>query len=121
MKTRILTIAMVALMMGIAINLRAEEGDTNSRTAPVVAKTFNASINLFPDDVVKFHVVNPGQEKVKLRITDERGTTLYTYILKKEKAVSIGFDVSKLEAGKYNYTIVKNKKEVLRKTIVKAD
>ena len=121
MKTKILTIAMVALMMGMVLNSKAEEGDTNNRTIPEVAKTFKASINLFPDNVVKFHVVNPNQEKIKLRILDERGKGIYTYIMKKPKAARISFDVSNLEAGKYRYTVEKDKKEVMSKVIEKTD
>lgn len=110
---------MIALMMGIVVNVKADETDTNRRTSPVVEKTFQASINLFADNVVKFHVVKPAGEKVKLKVTGEDGTVLYTYILKKENAARIGFDVSTLKSGKYNYIIERNKEEVLRKTIVK--
>jgi hypothetical protein len=110
---------MIALMMGTVVNTKADGSDTNRRTSPVIEKTFQASINLFADDVVKFHVVKPAGEKVKLRVTGENGTVLYTYILKKETAARIGFDVSTLAPGKYNYIIEKNKEEVMRKTIEK--
>jgi len=119
MKTNILTIAMIALMMGTVVNTKAEGVDTNRRTGPVIEKTFQASVNLFADDMVKFHVVKPAGEKVRLKVTGENGTVLYTYILKKEKAARIGFDISKLEPGKYNYIVERNKEEVLRKTIEK--
>jgi len=119
MKTKILTIAMIALMMGIVVNTKADDTDTNRRTNPVIEKSFEASINLFSNDIVKFHVIKPAGEKVKLRVTDENGLVIYTYILKKENTARIGFDVSTLSPGKYNYIIERNKQEVLRKTIVK--
>ena len=110
---------MIALMLGIAVNTKANEPDTNRRTGPAIEKTFQASINLFPDEIVKFHVVKPEGEKVKLRVQDENGLTIYTYSLKKENTARIGFDISNLSPGKYNYIIERNKKEVLQKTIVK--
>ena len=81
MKTRILTIAMIALMMGIVVNTKADGADSIKSTtpSPVIEQSFQASINLFADDVVKFHVVKPEGEKVKLRVTGENGTVLYTY------------------------------------------
>lgn len=121
MKTRILTLTMIALMMGLVMNSRADNTDTNRTTSPVIDKTFQASINLFPGNIVKFHVVKAEQDKVKLRIYDESGIVLYTYLLKKENTARIGFDVSTMKAGKYDYVIVRNKKEVIRKTIIKKD
>ncbi len=119
MKTKILSIALIALMLGMVVSSNAADADTNRRKAPYIDASFQADINLFPDNVVKFLVVKPDEDKVKLRVYDDANTLLYTYTLKKQSSARIGFDISPLEAGKYHFVIERNKKEVLRKTITK--
>jgi len=121
MKTQILALAMTALMMGITFNSSAANEDTTRLANAAANKELNACINLCQDNIVKFLIENPGQDKLKLRIYDENGQVLYTYILKKENVARIGFDISGLDAGNYDCVIEKNKKEMMRKTIVKKD
>ena len=120
MKTKILAITLIALIMGLAFSSNAENADTN-RTEPTLQKDFQACINLYPDNIVKFHVVKPEQDKVKMLIYGEDDTLLYAYIMKKHNSARIGFDINSLEPGKYHCVIKRNKKEVLRKTIIKED
>ena len=119
MKTKILTITLIALMMGITLTSNAGNNDTIKGTNPANTTEFQACINLYPDNIVKFHVVKPEQDKVKLRVYDGDGTLLHTYSIKKNNTARIGFDISNLEAGKYKFVVVRNKEEILRKTIVK--
>ncbi len=121
MKTKILAITMIALIMGMVINSNAENADTNNRTEPGLQTDFQACINLYADNIVKFQVVKPEQDKVKLLIYGEDNTLLYAYVMKKHNAARIGFDINSLEPGKYHCVIKRNKKEVLRKTITKED
>ena len=119
MKTKILTITFITLMMGIALNSMAANEDSIKGTNPADETEFQACINQYPHNIVKFHVVNPDQDKVRLRIYTEGGILLYTYSFRKQYAARIGFDISTLEPGKYKYVVERNKKEILRKTIVK--
>lgn len=119
MKTKILTITLLALMMGISLTSNAGNDDTIQAPNHHINAEFQASINLFPDNIVKFHVVKPEQEKVKLRVYDANGTILYSYCIKKHHIARIGFDINTLEAGNYEFVIVRNKAEILRKTISK--
>ena len=54
-----------------------------------------------------------------MRVYDDDGTLLHTYSIKKHNTARIGFDISNLEAGKYKFVVVRNREEILRKTIVK--
>ena len=119
MKTKILTITLITLMMGIALSSKAGNTDTIKGTNPANNTEFQACINLCSNNIVKFHVVKPDQEKVRLRIYDDRGILLYSYLIRKHNTARIGFDISTLEPGKYDYVIERNKEEILRKTIVK--
>jgi hypothetical protein len=121
MKTKILAITLIALIMGLAFSSNAENADTNKRTETTLKTGFQACINLYPDNIVKFQVVKPEQDKVKLLIYGEDNTLLYAYVMKKHNTARIGFDINSLEPGKYHCVIKRNKKEVLRKTIIKED
>jgi len=119
MKTRILTLVMIALMLGINLNSIAGNDDTVKETKPLENAEFQACINLYPNDIVRFQVIKPEDEKVRLRVYDQEGYLIYTYWLKKYESAKIGFDVSQLKPGKYDYVVERNKKEVLRKRIEK--
>ena len=119
MKTKILTLALLSLMMGITLSSNAGNDDSSTVVNPAINSEFQACINLYQDNIVRFQLVKPEQDKVKLRIYSEKGRIIYTYSLKKHNKARVGFDISFLEAGKYDYVIERNKEEVLRKTIIK--
>jgi len=117
MKAKILTITMIALMMGMTINGSAGPDDSLKVVNPT--SEFQACINQYPDNIVQFHVVKPDNDKVKLRVYDEAGFVIYTYSIRKHNTARIGFDTKLLKPGTYLYVIERNKKEVLRKTFTK--
>jgi hypothetical protein len=119
MKTKILTIALISLMMGITLSSNAGITDTIKETNSINKTQFQACINLYPDNIVKFLIEKVDQDKVKLRIYNENGFLLYNYVIKKHNTARIGFDISILEAGNYDCVVEKNKEEILRKRIVK--
>ena len=119
MKTKILTITLIALMMGITLKSNAGSNDTVKGAYVSANSEFQACINLYPDNIVKFHVVKPDQDKVKLCVYDDAGFLLYSYSIRKHNKARIGFDISTLETGKYDFVILRNKQEILRKTINK--
>lgn len=59
MKTKILTITLITLMMGIALSSKAGNTDTIKGTNPANNTEFQACINLYSSNIVKFHVVKP--------------------------------------------------------------
>jgi len=117
MKTKILSLSLLVIMMSFAMNSNAENSDTIKKTEAVSQNEFQASINLFPNNIVQFQIEKPANDKVTLSVYDDAGIKLYSYILKKDNVARIGFDMSMLEAGKYEYVIKRNKAEVLRKSI----
>ncbi|MDT8392902.1 MAG: T9SS type A sorting domain-containing protein [Bacteroidales bacterium] len=121
MKTKIITLTVLALMMGLSLNTKAENEDTAKVDQAAPESAFKASINLYPDNVVKFLIEKPDQDIVKLRVYDVSGVELFNYAIRKENVARIGFDVSNLKPGNYEYAIERNKQEVMRKTIKKAN
>ena len=121
MKTKTLTLALIALMIGITLSTTAGNDDTTKLVNPAAENEFQACINMCSDNLVKFLVENPEKDKIKLRIYDDSGMKLYTYTFKKENVARICFDLSKLEAGTYECIVERNKEEVLRKTIEKSE
>lgn len=119
MKTKILTLTLIALMIGITINSQAGKDDTLKVKNPIKKTEFQACINLYPDNIVQFQVVKPDKDRVRLRVYDDEGTLVYTYHLKKHNSAKIGFDTRFLAAGKYEYVVERNNKEVLKKTFYK--
>lgn len=119
MKAKILTIALISLIMGLSLNSVAGNDDTIKANSVKNNSGFKASVNLYPDDLVKFCVEKPEQDKVKVRIYAEGNILLYTYLMKKHNSARVGFDLSTLEDGEYEFVIERNRKEVLRKTIEK--
>lgn len=121
MKTKILALTLIALMTGITLNSKAGNEDTTRINSPANHAEFKACINLYPDNIIKFQVEKPEHDKVKMRVYDENGIKLFTYIMKKENVARIGFNVSMLKPGKYQYVIERNGEEYLRKTIEKVN
>lgn len=119
MKAKVLTITLIALMLGISVSANNVKKDTTRMLTPSEQPEFQACINLFPDNILQFSVEKPDNEKVKLRVYTDGGTLIYTYIVKKQNCVRISFDTSQLKPGMYHYVIERNKKEVLRKSIEK--
>lgn len=90
--------------------------DTNySFGAP--EKTFQASVARASQDLVRFSVQNPNQEKVILKVYNEDNAKIYQKTVKKEKTANIGCDMSKAEKGTYTFVIQRNGKEEVRKLI----
>ena len=119
MKTKILTITLVALIIGSSVQGNTPDKDTGSKSTATEQSNFQASINLLADNVVRFNIIKTDEDKVRLSVYSEGGIHLYSYILKKDNSARIGFDTRRLSPGKYQYVVVRNKKEVLRKTIEK--
>jgi hypothetical protein len=121
MKTKTLVIAIFTLILGltVTVNGNTPHKETGSKTTTVEQSEFQASINILADDIVRFNVIMPKEDKVRLSAYSERGILIYSYILRKRNYARIGFDISMLSPGKYEYVIERNKEEVLRKTIEK--
>lgn len=113
MKTAILTAAMMILMTVASARTIA---DTNySFGAP--EKTFQASVTKAGNDLVKFSVQNPAQEKVVLKVYNDDQAKVFQKTVKKQKSANIGCDMSKAEKGTYTFIIQRNGKEEVRRLI----
>lgn len=121
MKTKILSIAIIALLLGVSASARSISEDTTRMLTPSEQPEFQADINMGADNVVRFLLRKPRHEVVKLKVLTESGAVIYTYTVRKHKSARIGFDTSKLSQGNYHYIIIKDKKEVMRRTFAKVN
>lgn len=119
MKTKILTLTLIAFIIGSVVQGNTPDNDTSTKSTTTEQSKFQASINLLADDVVRFNVIKPDEDKVRLSVYTEGGIHIYSYILKKDNSARIGFDTQELSPGEYQYVVLRNKEEVLRKTFEK--
>ena len=119
MKTKVLTLALIGLLLGL--NVKAQGNETKKEKAATErTTTFEASINKYRNDVVEFRIDKPDADVVWFLIKDEAGKTLYQRKVKRHNTVEMDFDISKVQAGKYEYIIERNGEEYLKKTIDKS-
>jgi transposase len=119
MKTKILALTLISFIVGLSVRGNTPIKETGGNSTSTEQSKFQASINLLADDVVRFNVIKPDKDKVRLSVYTKGGIHLYSYILKKDNSARIGFDTQELSPGEYQYVVVRNKEEVLRKTIEK--
>lgn len=119
MKTKVLTLALIGLLLGLNVQAQGNEVKTGKKEV-AEATAFKACINKYRNDVVEFRIDKPDADVVWFLIKDEAGTTLYKRKVKKHNTVEMDFDISKVPSGKYQYIIERNGEEYLKKTIDKS-
>jgi hypothetical protein len=117
MKTRILTLTAVALLATLTMRAGSDGVDTVTAGEAASAEQFDATINLYPDDVVEFRVDKPANDIVWLKVLDEKGLIMFAKRIKKASLLEVDVKTGKLPEGTYDYIVVRNGKEVLRKSI----
>lgn len=111
MKTAILTTAMIFLM--IAANARTFS-DTSTGSPEQIFKVWVIQPEA---NIIKFRLKNPAEEKVVLKIYNDKKVKVFHRVVKNEKEVSISCDMSNCGTGTYTCVVEKNGNEVARKPI----
>jgi hypothetical protein len=120
MKTRILTLVLVSLLVGFSVQAEKEGVDSTTATKKAgMETTFQAAINEYHNNVVEFRVEKPAEDAVWMKILDEKGLIMYAKRVKKGSLVELDCEISKLPTGTYDYVVIRNGKEELRKSIAK--
>jgi len=115
MKTTILTAALIVLMT--AANAGTFTDTLNLKVSP--EKTFQASVTKLDNNVIKFGVNNPNEEKVIIKIYNDDMVKVFHRTIKSKKQMNLGCDLSNLEAGTYTCIVNRNGKEEVRKQITR--
>jgi hypothetical protein len=113
MKTAILTAALMILMT--AANARTFTLTTKSTDTP--ESNFKVWVLQPGSDVIKFRVTNPAEEKIVLKIYNDKKEKVFHRTIKNEKATSILCDMSKCADGTYTCVVLRNGQEELRKPV----
>ena len=105
MKTMILTAALAVLTaVSFSQNNSEKSNELKSESAKVkVAMYSNVS------DQVTFIVVKEPEDKLNLKIKDEKGSLVYEKSLRKPESRKITFDLKSLPSGEYTFELVKGK------------
>jgi hypothetical protein len=119
MRTKILTLAVIGLLLGLSVTAQKEETN-NVNVNCDTASDFRACINKHHNNIVEFRLVKSDDDIVWIMIKDEDGETLYQRRIKKHNTVELDFDLRNVPTGKYEYIIERNGDEYLKKTIEKS-
>jgi len=105
MKTLVLTAALAVLTaVTFSQNNSEKSNELKSESAKVkVAMYSNVS------DQVTFIVVKEPEDKLNLKIKDEKGSLVYEKSLRKPESRKITFDLKSLPSGEYTFELVKGK------------
>ena len=119
MKTRIITT--VALVIALSLNVLA---DGEKEAVPVSSTKVEVNdckfcINEYHNNIVEFRMMKNDGEKVTLKVYADEGEKIYHRNFKKHNSLELDCDLSRLEDGKYTFVVEKDKKEILRKEILK--
>jgi len=111
MKTAILTSAMIILM---ATANALPLADTNNLTGSP-EQIFQASVTQVDNNIIRFNVKNPGEDKVVLKIYSDNMVKVFQRTGKNKKQLNLGCDLTNLDSGIYTFIVKRNGKEELKK------
>jgi flagellar hook assembly protein FlgD len=115
MKTIILTAALVVLT---AVSFAQKVSENGQEMKSDLAKVKVAMYSNVSDEVT-FIVVKEPEDKLNLKIKDEKGSLVYEKRLRKPENRKITFDIKSLPEGKYTFELAKGREVVYSNSILK--
>jgi flagellar hook assembly protein FlgD len=115
MKTLVLTAALVVLTAASFAQKVLENGQELKTDDSKVKVAMYSNVS----DEVTFIVVKEPEDKLNLKIKDERGSLVYEKRLRKPENRKITFDIKSLPEGKYTFELAKGKEIVYANSISK--
>jgi flagellar hook assembly protein FlgD len=115
MKTLVLTAALVVLTAASFAQKVSENGQELKTDVSKVKVAMYSNVS----DEVTFIVVKEPEDKLNLKIKDERGSLVYEKRLRKPENRKITFDIKSLPEGKYTFELAKGKEVVYTNSISK--
>ncbi len=105
MKTLVLTAALVVLTAASFSQKVSENGKELKANDSKVKVAMYSNVS----DQVTFIVVKEPEDKLNLKIKDEKGSLVYEKSLRKPESRKITFDLKSLPSGEYTFELVKGK------------
>jgi hypothetical protein len=119
MKSRTFLIAVTILMTSLFSNVSAQNEKKDKSN---ITKFNQAQISYDMKDLVTVEYIDAfaqGPWKMKVRVYEESGKLLDSYVSRKKGKARVGFDISQYPAGNYTFELYKNSESVYSKVIVK--
>lgn len=121
MKTRIILIALMALLVSPFSNLSAQNSNADYCN---ISKFTQVQISYNNNDTVTIEYLDALAEaprKMKVRIYNESGKLLYNRSMREKGHSRVGYDISDLPAGNYTIELYKKKDLLCSKAIAKQE
>jgi flagellar hook assembly protein FlgD len=115
MKTFVLTAALVVLTAASFAQKVSENGQELKTDVTKVKVAMYSNVS----DEVTFILVKEPEDKLNLKIKDEKGSLVYEKRLRKPENRKITFDIKSLPEGKYTFELLKNREVVYSNSILK--
>jgi hypothetical protein len=115
MKTAILTAAMMILMT-VTLNARTTDDNVNPGTPGKVE--FKVTIGQPNSHMISFRVANPSEDKVVLKIYNDRNIKVFHKVTKNKKEYNVGCDMTNVNSGLYTAVVLRDGEEIARKQVV---
>lgn len=119
MKSGILLIAVTILITSLYSNVSAQN-EKNDKSN--ITKFEQVQISYDTKDIVTVEYLDALAQdpwKMKVRVYEESGKLLYSYVSRKKGNARIGYDISQFPDGNYTFELYKNRKSLYTKVIVK--
>jgi len=114
MKATLATLVLVSLMITSA----AAYAGTDSTSARLPEKsTFSARISEIVGDTLHFIILNPGRDKVVVKVYSDRNVKVMQTNLGRKEAVHISYLMENMRKANYTAVVERNEQEVARKVV----
>lgn len=119
MKTRIITTVILVLALSFNVLADGKKESALVSTSNVTVKDCQFCINEYRNNIIEFRMVKENDEKVTLKIYNEKGVRLYQKNFRRAAGFELDCDLSNLSDGAYTFVVEKDKEEILRKVFQK--
>ena len=119
MKSRTFLIAVTILMTSLFSNVSAQNEKKDKSN---ITKFEQVQISYDMKDLVTVEYLNALVQdpwKMKVRVYEESGKLLDSYVSRKKGNARVGYDISQFPTGNYTFELYKNRESVYSKVIVK--
>ena len=121
MKSRTFLIAVTILMTSLYSNVSAQNEKKDKSN---ITKFEQVQISYDMKDLVTveyFNALAQDPWKMKVRVYNESGKLLDSYVSRKKGNARVGYDISQFPTGNYTFELYKNRESVYSKVIVKKE
>jgi hypothetical protein len=119
MKTRIITTTILVLALSLTVLADGKKESAPVTTSNVTVKDCQFCINEYRNNIIEFRMVKENDEKITLKIYNDKGVKLFHRNFRKANGFELDCDLSNLRNGNYTFVVEKDNQEILRKVFQK--